>query len=263
MGLSLLLEIPAILPSHGLDVGPGGVRGGTLWEHGCRHHMIARARSTPTARTTLALGGVALLAACGQPSAPSPAPHREPTPVPAAGSVQAGVPDDDVVDRFIVSVAPAFQATRRGEDEIYPLSPHGPLPRRVEAWSFVDLDAAPPSSGVRLRFSLRTFEYASAGEATNALVELSAAADDSMLLKAPLLAVRLGSSVLRLDGACSFSRDRWVEVQDALIAALPSGEATPDDALEILCGGAAVRAPASGPTRGEGRQDPARHGVEE
>jgi hypothetical protein len=214
------------------------------------------------ARTTLAMGVAALLAACGPGLAPSPAPHREPTPVPAAGSAQAGVPDDEVVDRFVASVASGFQATRRFEDEPYPLSPDGPLPRRIEAWSFVAGDPAPTASGVRLRFSFRTFEYASAGEATNALTDLSATAEGSMLLKAPLLAVRLGSNVVRLDGACSFSRERWVEIQDALIRALPSDGAA-GGALEIRCGGAVVRTPKSGSPRGGGRQDPAGDGVEE
>jgi hypothetical protein len=224
--------------------------------------MIATARSTSMARTTLAMGVAALLAACGPGLAPSPAPHREPTPVPAAGSAQAGVPDDEVVDRFVASVAPEFQATRRFEDEPYPLSPDGQLPRRIEAWSFVAGDPAPTASGVRLRFSFRTFEYASAGEATSALMGLSATAEGSVLLKAPLLAVQIGSSVLRLDGACNFSRERWVEVQDALIRALPPDGAA-SGALEIRCGGSVVRTPASGSPGGGRGEDPPGHGVEE
>ena len=161
-------------------------------------------------------------------------------------------PADDVVGRFVASLPPGFHAARRTADEPYPLSPDGPLPRRIEAWSCVARDQDPTASGARLRFSLRVFEYASAGEATSALMGLSATAEGSVLLKAPLLAVQLGSSVLRLDGACNFSRERWVEVQDALIRALPPDGAA-SGALEIQCGGSVVRTPASG-SPGGGRR---------
>ncbi len=222
-----------------------------------------------------ALVVAALLVACGGGSAPLPVPPGGTTPDPAAGrgSLRPAGPDseteqtpvsgDEVVRRFVEAVSPTFGATGRGVDEPYPLSPDGPLPRRIEAWSFVAGESEPSDPGVRLRYSLRVFEFGSIDEASDALAGLAATADGSMLLKSPLLAVRVGSSVLRLDGACSFSRERWVEVQDALIRTLPPGGAMPDEVLEILCGGSVVRTPGSGPPGGGRREEPPGHGVDE
>lgn len=224
--------------------------------------------TTPTALASLL---TALLVACGeshvpqtaQPAAPSGATEpRVSDHVDApSGQPQPGLPVEEVADRFVEAVSPSFGATRRGVDEPYPLSPDGPLARQVEAWSFVEHEVAPSSSGVRLRFSLRIFEFGSIDEASDALAGLAATAHGSMLLKSPLLAVQTGPDVVRLDGACSFSRAPWVEVQDALMEALPPGD-VPAGALEIVCGGTVVRTPGSGPPGG-GRQHPADGGVRE
>lgn len=218
----------------------------------------------------------ALVVGCGDGPAPVPVPPAAavPSPVVERGatpgidpSSQPAAPeslDDGIAGRFVEAVSGSFRATLRAADEPYPLSAGGAVPVRIRAWSFVEHGAPPPESGVRLRFSLRVFEFGSVGAAADALADLAAAAAGTDLLKAPLLAVRSGSSVVRLDGACTFSRERWMEIQDTLLRALPqTSRATSTGALEVQCGGSVVRAPESPSPGDEVRQDATEDGVEQ